>query len=119
VFFTVDFRHCEDPGRTCGHRSGGEPSAVMISAAEYERLKEFDRPVMRLDDKSGEEEMLHSEIPPECPVRHRGDFELTAYGAGENPRSGATAAARVSEFGANLHRRPKRRTRALTFEQLL
>jgi hypothetical protein len=39
----------------------------MISAAEYERLKELDRRVMRLDDMSDEEieEMLHSEIPPE------------------------------------------------------
>lgn len=39
----------------------------MISAAEYERLKELDRRVMRLDDMSDEEieEMLHAEIPPE------------------------------------------------------
>jgi prevent-host-death family protein len=45
----------------------GKPSVVMISAAEYERLKELDRRVMRLDDMSDEEieEMLHSEIPPE------------------------------------------------------
>ena len=45
----------------------GKPSVVMTSAAEYERLKELDRRVMRLDDMSDEEieEMLHSEIPPE------------------------------------------------------
>jgi prevent-host-death family protein len=45
----------------------GKPSVVMISAAEYERLKELDRRVMRLDDMSDEEieEMLHSEIPAE------------------------------------------------------
>jgi len=45
----------------------GKPSVVMTSAAEYERLKELDRRVMRLDDMSDEEieEMLHSEIRPE------------------------------------------------------
>ena len=45
----------------------GKPSVVMISAAEYERLKELDRRVMRLDDMPDEEieEMLHSEIPSE------------------------------------------------------
>jgi prevent-host-death family protein len=45
----------------------GKPSVVMISAAEYERLKELDHCVMRLDDMSDAEieEMLHSEIPPE------------------------------------------------------
>ena len=45
----------------------GKPSVVMTSAAEYERLKELDRRVMRLDDMSDEEieEMLHPEIPPE------------------------------------------------------
>lgn len=42
----------------------GKPSVVMISAAEYERLKELDRRVMRLDDMSDEEieEMLNSRI---------------------------------------------------------
>jgi prevent-host-death family protein len=45
----------------------GKPSVVIISAAEYERLKELDRRVMRLDDMSDEEieEMLNSKIPPE------------------------------------------------------
>lgn len=33
----------------------GKPSVVMISAAEYERLKELDRRVMRVDDMSDEE----------------------------------------------------------------
>jgi len=44
----------------------GKPSVGMISAAEYERLKELDRRMMRLDDMSDEEieEMFHSEIPP-------------------------------------------------------
>jgi prevent-host-death family protein len=45
----------------------GKPSVVIISAAEYERLKELDRRVMRLDNMSdGEiEEMLDSTVPPE------------------------------------------------------
>src|SRR6201981_4107023 len=45
----------------------GKPSVVIISAAEYERLKELDRRVMRLDDMSDAEieEMLDSSIPPE------------------------------------------------------
>jgi antitoxin StbD len=45
----------------------GKPSVVIISAAEYERLKELDRRVMRLDEMSdGEiEEMLKASIPPE------------------------------------------------------
>ena len=45
----------------------GKPSVVIISAAEYERLKELDRRVMRLDDMSDAEieEMLNSSIPPE------------------------------------------------------
>jgi len=45
----------------------GKPSVVMISAAEYERLKELDRRVMRLDEMSDAEieEMLNSSIPPE------------------------------------------------------
>ncbi len=40
---------------------------VIISAAEYERLKELDRRVMRLDNMSDAEieEMLDSNIPPE------------------------------------------------------
>jgi hypothetical protein len=40
---------------------------VIISAAEYERLKELDRRVMRLDEMSDAEieEMLNSRIPPE------------------------------------------------------
>jgi prevent-host-death family protein len=45
----------------------GKPSVVIISAAEYERLKELDRRVMRLDDMSDVEieEMLDSTVPPE------------------------------------------------------
>ena len=45
----------------------GKPSVVIISAAEYERLSELDRRVMRLDDMSDDEieEMLASKIPPE------------------------------------------------------
>ena len=45
----------------------GKPSVVIISAAEYERLKELDRRVMRLDDMSDAEieEMLDSSVPPE------------------------------------------------------
>ena len=45
----------------------GKPSVVIISAAEYERLKELDRRVMRLEDMSDAEieEMLNSEIPRE------------------------------------------------------
>ena len=45
----------------------GKPSVVIISAAEYERLKELDRRVMRLDNMSDAEieEMLDSSIPPE------------------------------------------------------
>ena len=45
----------------------GKPSVVMISAAEYERLKELDRRVMRLEEMSDAEieEMLRSSIPPE------------------------------------------------------
>jgi hypothetical protein len=39
---------------------------VIISAAEYERLKELDRRVMLLDEMSDAEieEMAASEIPP-------------------------------------------------------
>ena len=45
----------------------GKPSVVIISAAEYERLKELDRRVMRLDNMSDAEieEMLDSSVPPE------------------------------------------------------
>jgi prevent-host-death family protein len=45
----------------------GKPSVVIISAGEYERLKELDRRVMRLEDMSDAEieEMLNSEIPRE------------------------------------------------------
>jgi prevent-host-death family protein len=44
----------------------GKPSVVIISATEYERLKELDRRVMRLDEMSDAEieEMAGSEIPP-------------------------------------------------------
>jgi prevent-host-death family protein len=47
----------------------GKPSVVMISAAEYERLKELDRRVVRLDEMSNSEieEMLNANIP----VEHR------------------------------------------------
>jgi prevent-host-death family protein len=47
----------------------GKPSVVIISAAEYERLKELDRRVMRLDEMSNAEieEMLKANIP----VEHR------------------------------------------------
>jgi prevent-host-death family protein len=45
----------------------GKPSVVIISAAEYARLKELDRRVMRLDDMSDAEiaEMAQAEIPSE------------------------------------------------------
>jgi prevent-host-death family protein len=45
----------------------GKPSVVIVSATEYERLKELDRRVMRLDDMSDAEieDMLNSSIPPE------------------------------------------------------
>jgi antitoxin StbD len=45
----------------------GEPSVVIVAAAEYERLKELDRRVMRLDDLSDAEidEMAAAEIPAE------------------------------------------------------
>ena len=43
----------------------GKPSVVIISALEYERLKELDRRVMLLDEMSDAEieEMAESEIP--------------------------------------------------------
>jgi prevent-host-death family protein len=45
----------------------GKPSVVIISATEYERLRELDRRVMRLDEMSNAEieEMLNATIPPE------------------------------------------------------
>jgi len=45
----------------------GKPSVVIISAAEYERLKELDRRVMLLDEMSDTdiEQMAEAEIPPE------------------------------------------------------
>jgi prevent-host-death family protein len=44
----------------------GKPSVVIISAAEYERLKELDRRVLRLDQMSDADiaEMAEAEIPP-------------------------------------------------------
>jgi prevent-host-death family protein len=44
----------------------GKPSVVIVAAAEYERLKELDRRVLRLDemDDGQIEEMLAAEIPP-------------------------------------------------------
>jgi len=43
----------------------GKPSVVIISAVEYERLKELDRRVMLLDEMSDAEieEMAEAEIP--------------------------------------------------------
>jgi prevent-host-death family protein len=45
----------------------GRPAVVILNAAEFERLKELDRRVLRLDDMSHAEidEMLEAEIPPE------------------------------------------------------
>jgi len=45
----------------------GKPSAVIISAAESERLKELDHRVMLLDKMSDTdiEQMAEAEIPPE------------------------------------------------------
>lgn len=45
----------------------GKPSVAIISIDEYERLKELDRRVMRLDEMSDAqiEEMVAAEIPPE------------------------------------------------------
>ena len=45
----------------------GKPAVVILNASEYDRLKELDRRVLRLDDMSDAEidEMLQSEIPPE------------------------------------------------------
>ena len=43
----------------------GKPSVVILSAAEYERLKELDRRVILLDEMSDAEieEMADAEIP--------------------------------------------------------
>jgi len=43
----------------------GKPSVVIIAAREYERLKELDRRVIRLDEMSDAEveEMADGEIP--------------------------------------------------------
>ena len=45
----------------------GKPAVVILDAGEYERLKELDRRVLRLDDMSDTEidEMVQAEIPPE------------------------------------------------------
>jgi len=45
----------------------GKASVVIISAAEYARLKELDRRVMLLDEMSPDEidEMADAEIPPQ------------------------------------------------------
>jgi prevent-host-death family protein len=45
----------------------GEPSVVILAAAEYERLKDLDRRVLRLDEMSDAEieEMIAARIPPE------------------------------------------------------
>jgi prevent-host-death family protein len=45
----------------------GKPAVVILAASEYERLKELDRRVLRLDDMPDNEieAMLQSEIPPE------------------------------------------------------
>jgi prevent-host-death family protein len=45
----------------------GKPSVVIIAADEYNRLKELDRRVMRLDEMSDAqiEEMLASTVPSE------------------------------------------------------
>jgi prevent-host-death family protein len=47
--------------------SYGTPSVVILSVAEYERLKELDRRVLLLDAMSDEQldEMIAAEIPPE------------------------------------------------------
>lgn len=45
----------------------GKPAVVILDAAEFERLKNLDRRVLRLDQMSDAEidEMLLAEIPPE------------------------------------------------------
>lgn len=49
----------------------GKPAVVILAAAEYERVKELDRRVMRLDAMSDDEieEMLEARIPPEHQYR--------------------------------------------------
>ncbi len=48
-------------------RQKGKPSVVMLSEAEYQRLKKLDRRVRLLDEMSDAEldEMANSEIPEE------------------------------------------------------
>lgn len=45
----------------------GKPAVVILAASEYERLKQLDRRVLRLDAMSDAEieEMLQAEIPAE------------------------------------------------------
>lgn len=45
----------------------GKPAVVILAASDYERLKELDRRVLRLEDMpdSDIEDMLRAEIPPE------------------------------------------------------
>ena len=44
----------------------GKPAVVIIAASEYERLKELDRRVLRLEDMPDNdiEDMLRAEDPP-------------------------------------------------------
>jgi prevent-host-death family protein len=45
----------------------GTPAVVILAASEYDRLKELDRRVMRLEETADSdiEEMLRAEIPAE------------------------------------------------------
>jgi prevent-host-death family protein len=45
----------------------GKPAVVILAASEYERLKELDRRVLRLDEMPDRdiEDMLTAEIPPD------------------------------------------------------
>jgi prevent-host-death family protein len=45
----------------------GKPSVVILAATEYERLKELDRRILRLDDMSDaeNEEMIEARVPAE------------------------------------------------------
>jgi len=45
----------------------GKPAVVILAASEYERLKELDRRVLRLENMADSdiEDMLRAEIPPE------------------------------------------------------
>lgn len=47
--------------------SYGKPSVVILSFAEYERLKELDRRVLRLEEMTDSQldEMIDAEIPAE------------------------------------------------------